>query len=54
MVLGTEEPVASIDLWQQFVGLLRHGELHVVDGAGHLPWYDDPAGVGGRIRAFLS
>jgi pimeloyl-ACP methyl ester carboxylesterase len=25
-----------------------------VDGAGHLPWYDDPAGVGGRIRAFLS
>jgi pimeloyl-ACP methyl ester carboxylesterase len=53
MVLGTEEPVASLDFWRQFIGLVPNGELHVVDGAGHLPWYDDPTEVGDRIRSFL-
>jgi hypothetical protein len=33
---------------------LPRGELHLVDGAGHLCWFDDPVEVSGRIRRFLS
>jgi pimeloyl-ACP methyl ester carboxylesterase len=47
--LGSEER----DL-QEFVDQLPHGQLHVVDNAGHLAWYDDPAGVGERVRVFLT
>jgi hypothetical protein len=33
---------------------LPRGELHLVDGAGHLCWFDDPMEVSGRVRRFLS
>ena len=33
---------------------LPRGELHLVDGAGHLCWFDDPVEVSGRVRRFLS
>jgi pimeloyl-ACP methyl ester carboxylesterase len=33
---------------------MPHAELDVVEGAGHMPWFDDPAGVAGRVGAFLS
>jgi pimeloyl-ACP methyl ester carboxylesterase len=53
MVYGTEDPVGSVDIWRRFVNLMPRGDLHVVHGAGHLPWFHDPAGVAGRVRDFL-
>ena len=53
MVYGTADPVKSVDGWRRFAGRLPHGELEVVDGGGHMPWYDDPGRVGARVARFL-
>jgi 2-hydroxy-6-oxonona-2,4-dienedioate hydrolase len=54
MVYGTADEVGTVDIWRRAMGVLPRGELHVVDGAGHLPWLDDPIQVGGRVGDFLS
>jgi len=53
MVYGTEDHAGSIDVWRRFTGLLPDAELEVIDGAGHMPWFDNPAGVGEQLRRFL-
>jgi pimeloyl-ACP methyl ester carboxylesterase len=53
-VLGTEDPYGTVDTWERVVANLRRGELQIIDGAGHLCWFDDPKEVGGRVRRFLS
>ncbi|MDP8958951.1 MAG: alpha/beta hydrolase, partial [Actinomycetota bacterium] len=53
MVYGSEDPVGWVEIWRRFAGRLPQGELHLVDGGGHFPWYDDPPGVGRRVREFL-
>jgi len=54
MVYGTEDPVGSVEVWRRFAGLLPRAELEVVDGAGHMPWFDDPTEVGERVARFFS
>jgi 2-hydroxy-6-oxonona-2,4-dienedioate hydrolase len=54
MVYGTADPVGSVDIWRRFTDRLPQGELEVVDGGGHLVWYDDPSRVGARVTQFLS
>ena len=54
MVYGTADPVGSVELWRRFVGGMPRGELVVVDGAGHLVWYDDPSRIGARVARFLA
>ncbi len=54
MVYGARDPIGSVEIWRRFVGLIPRGELEVVDGGGHLVWYDDPAGVGDRVQRFLA
>jgi pimeloyl-ACP methyl ester carboxylesterase len=54
MVYGTCDPVGSAEIWSQTIGLLPRGELRLIDGAGHLPWLDDPRGVAGHISHFLA
>ena len=53
MVYGTADPLGSVEGWRRFAGHLPHGELEVVDGGGHMPWYDDPGRVGARVARFL-
>jgi pimeloyl-ACP methyl ester carboxylesterase len=53
MVYGTADPVGSVDTWRRFAGLLPGGQLRLVDGAGHLPWFHDPAGVANDVRRWL-
>jgi 2-hydroxy-6-oxonona-2,4-dienedioate hydrolase len=50
---GTSDPVGSVETWQGVGDQLPHAELRVVEGAGHLPWLDDPAGVGHALHRFL-
>jgi pimeloyl-ACP methyl ester carboxylesterase len=54
MVYGTADPGGSVDIWRQFTGRMPQGELEVVDGGGHLVWYNDPGRVGARVTQFLA
>jgi pimeloyl-ACP methyl ester carboxylesterase len=52
-VLGTADPIGTIDTWRQTAALLPRGELKLVDDAGHVPWFDDPSRVASHIARFL-
>lgn len=54
LVYGTNDPLGTVDFWRRKVGLMPRGEFEVVEGGGHLTWYDDPAGVGSRVQRFLA
>lgn len=53
-VYGTADPVGTLPTWKRVVGLLPRGELHLVEGGGHAPWFDDPGQVARRINRFLA
>jgi pimeloyl-ACP methyl ester carboxylesterase len=53
LVQGTADSVGSPALWQRVIGGMPSGKLSIMDGAGHMPWLDDPAGVARRVEAFL-
>jgi pimeloyl-ACP methyl ester carboxylesterase len=54
MVYGSADPVGSVDIWRRFAGRIPRGELEVVDGGGHLVWYNDPSRIGARVAQFLA
>jgi pimeloyl-ACP methyl ester carboxylesterase len=49
-VVGSADPIGSIDLWRRIATRIRHADITIVDNAGHLPWLDDPAAVADSIR----
>jgi pimeloyl-ACP methyl ester carboxylesterase len=54
-VHGTrDEAVGSAESRQRVSDALPHGELCLVEGAGHMPWLDDPTGVAEEISRFLA
>jgi 2-hydroxy-6-oxonona-2,4-dienedioate hydrolase len=53
-IVGSADPIGSVDLWTRTAARIRHAEVHVIDGAGHLPWIDDPSQVGDIVRRFLA
>jgi pimeloyl-ACP methyl ester carboxylesterase len=53
-IVGSDDPIGSVDLWTRTAARFRNAEVHVVDRAGHLPWLDDPSQVGHIVRRFLT
>ena len=53
LLQGADDPTAPIELWRRVMATLPHGELQVVDGAGHQPWLDEPARIGDELTRFL-
>jgi 2-hydroxymuconate-semialdehyde hydrolase len=53
MIYGSQDPVASVDIWRRFVDLLPDADLKVVDSAGHVPWLDEPVGIAESTHRFL-
>jgi len=53
MIYGSDDPVASAETWQRFVGEIPDGRLELIEGAGHLPWFDNPDQVSTLIRDHL-
>lgn len=53
-VYGTADPIGSAELWTRMAGALPRGELHLVENAGHMPWFDDPNGVAAAVTRFLA
>ena len=54
LIYGTADPTGTLEVCRRVAGLLPRGELQVVDGAGHLPWLDDPGGVAERVSSFFA
>ncbi len=54
-VHGTsDETVGSAESWQRVADALPRGELCLVEGAGHMPWFDDSTRVADEVRGFLA
>jgi len=53
-VYGTADPVGTADVWRRVVGLMPKGELRIMDGFGHAPWFDDASRIGSAISRFLA
>jgi pimeloyl-ACP methyl ester carboxylesterase len=51
---GTADPVGSADIWRRVASVLPRGELRLVEGAGHMPWFDDPTRVAAEVSRFLA
>jgi pimeloyl-ACP methyl ester carboxylesterase len=54
VLVGTDDPVGGRDVGRRLASLLPAASLEVWDGAGHLPWYDDPARFAASFAAFRS
>lgn len=50
---GAEDGFGGADVARATVRAMPHASLDMLPGFGHLPWLDDPAGVGARTAAFL-
>jgi 2-hydroxy-6-oxonona-2,4-dienedioate hydrolase len=53
LVYGSADPVGTVDVWRRVVDAMPDGELQLIEGAGHMPWLDDPNGVADHVRRFL-
>ena len=53
MVVGSEDRVGSVDIWSRFTSALPNGILRVLEGGGHLPWWDDAERVSGWIKGHV-
>jgi pimeloyl-ACP methyl ester carboxylesterase len=51
---GTADPVGAPDTWRRVAGVLPRGEVRLVEGAGHMPWFDDPGRVAAQVSRFLT
>jgi pimeloyl-ACP methyl ester carboxylesterase len=54
VVYGTGDPTGDAGTWRAFATALPDGSLEVIEGAGHMPWFDDPGGVAALVRGFLT
>jgi pimeloyl-ACP methyl ester carboxylesterase len=53
MIYAPSDPVGSVEIWRRFTQTLPRASLRVVDGARHMPWFHDPAGVPAAVGRFL-
>jgi pimeloyl-ACP methyl ester carboxylesterase len=49
-----DHTVGSDEIWGRVADALPRGELRLIDGAGHMPWFDDAGAVAAEVSRFLS
>jgi pimeloyl-ACP methyl ester carboxylesterase len=54
MIFGSADPTGTPEIWQRFIDQLPNGELVLVPGVGHQPWWDEPVEVGAKVQTFLA
>jgi pimeloyl-ACP methyl ester carboxylesterase len=54
VVAGTDDPVGGEKVARGLVNRLPRAEVEVMDGAGHLPWLDDPDYAAKLTTSFLT
>lgn len=52
LVHGTADRLAAAERWRRFVDALPNGRLEVIEGAGHMPWFDEPERVAALVDRF--
>jgi pimeloyl-ACP methyl ester carboxylesterase len=53
-IYGTADPTGNADIWRRVTNALPQGELRLMEGAGHHPWFEDVQQVAGWARGFLT
>ena len=51
---GEEDPFGSVEAARRTVALMPNASLRMRAASGHLPWLDDPEGIGRECAAFLA
>jgi pimeloyl-ACP methyl ester carboxylesterase len=51
---GTNDPFGSVETGRRIAKILPSSRFHIAQGAGHLPWLDDPAGCARLTLDFLT
>ncbi len=54
LVYGTADPTGDADTWRAFTTALPNGSLELIEGAGHMPWFDEPARIAAVVNGFLA
>ena len=54
MVYGTADQVGDASTWRRMVEAMPRARLEVIEGAGHMPWFDEPKRGAGLIGRFLA
>lgn len=54
LLLGTKDTFASVGHGKRIVAAMPHGRLHVIYGAGHLPWIEAEDECGRMVREFIA
>jgi pimeloyl-ACP methyl ester carboxylesterase len=53
-VFGSADPVGTVETWRRAARVLPQGELHIVEDAGHMPWFDASTEVANEMRRFMA
>ena len=54
LVYGTADKTGDAGIWRAFTTALPNGSLELIEGAGHMPWFDEPARVAALVDGFLA
>lgn len=52
--VGTDDPVGGPEVARNLASLLPAATVEIWEGAGHLPWLDDPVRAAASLSAFLT
>jgi pimeloyl-ACP methyl ester carboxylesterase len=53
-VFGTADKTGDAGIWQALTTTLPNGSLALIQGAGHMPWFDEPTRVAELVEGFLA
>ena len=53
MVAGPNDNMGDPETWRAFMAAMPHGRFELVEGAGHMPWFDEPALVASLVDRFI-
>lgn len=54
LLVGSADPIGGEENGRRVAALFPAGTIEVWDGAGHLPWLDDPARLARSVESFLA
>lgn len=54
LVWGNSDPFGSVGTAHRIASILPDARLHTIEGAGHLPWLDEPSRCAELISGFLA